>query len=110
MANLCCSVDLEPRTLKRGQMHHAREVAVGIFQKMEPVVASNVLIQEEGQVISMEMEEVVESTDEELCPTPENMVLESVGSSQHCSCANPSTDEPVDYDGHLIREPHTAPF
>ncbi|KAL8138541.1 hypothetical protein V2J09_004542 [Rumex salicifolius] len=105
MANLCCSVEMEPRTLKSSQMHHAREVAVGIFQKTEPLEVSNVIIiQGEEQVISIKMDQIVESTaDKNTDP----------GTSTKCSCTNPSTNHQpsVDYDGHdHIREPHTAPF
>ncbi|KAK8629087.1 hypothetical protein V6N13_077944 [Hibiscus sabdariffa] len=46
MAKVCCSIEMEPRTLKQGQLHHAREMA----QKMEPEEAAAVFIEGIGGV------------------------------------------------------------
>ncbi|KAA0051034.1 uncharacterized protein E5676_scaffold347G00210 [Cucumis melo var. makuwa] len=42
--NVCCSIELEPKTLNQGQLHQAREVAADVVQKLEPSEASLVLI------------------------------------------------------------------
>ncbi|KAL8522466.1 hypothetical protein ACS0TY_012578 [Phlomoides rotata] len=42
MANFCCPIECEPRTLKEVQISHAREIAVDIVQKMEPDEASTI--------------------------------------------------------------------
>nr|GLL17784.1 uncharacterized protein LOC109190400 [Ipomoea trifida] len=45
MANFCCSIETEPRTLNQGQLHLAREVAVDIVQNNQPQQASTIFIQ-----------------------------------------------------------------
>ncbi|KAJ7011875.1 hypothetical protein NC653_002080, partial [Populus alba x Populus x berolinensis] len=44
MANICCSIEMEPRTLREAQLSHAREEAADVAQKMEPKEASDVFI------------------------------------------------------------------
>ncbi|GAV77552.1 hypothetical protein CFOL_v3_21023 [Cephalotus follicularis] len=57
MANIRRSIELEPRTLNQGQLHHVREVAAGAVQKMEPKEGSATF--ERGAVIPvMEMQQM----------------------------------------------------
>nr|POE53112.1 hypothetical protein CFP56_13656 [Quercus suber] len=42
MANNCCSIETEPKTLNEGQLNRAREVAADVVQKMEPNEASTI--------------------------------------------------------------------
>ncbi|KAI9162616.1 hypothetical protein LWI28_028976 [Acer negundo] len=44
MANICCSIEMEPKTLNQGQLNIAREVAADVVQKMESKEATIALI------------------------------------------------------------------
>ncbi|CAI9773601.1 unnamed protein product [Fraxinus pennsylvanica] len=44
MANFCCSIETEPRTLNQGQLRHAKEVAIDIVQKKEADETSSIFI------------------------------------------------------------------
>lgn len=45
MANVCCPIEMEPRTLSQGQLNNAREAAAGVVQTMEPREASNIFVE-----------------------------------------------------------------
>ncbi|KAM3380184.1 hypothetical protein P3S68_005757 [Capsicum galapagoense] len=45
MANFCCPIEMEPKTLKQGQLNLAREVAVDIVQNTESGEASNLFLE-----------------------------------------------------------------
>ncbi|KAJ4718060.1 Mannose-6-phosphate isomerase [Melia azedarach] len=42
--NLCCSIEMEPKTLSEVQLNHAREVAAYVVQELEPKEASIIFI------------------------------------------------------------------
>ncbi|KAI3427655.1 uncharacterized protein J3R85_009214 [Psidium guajava] len=42
MASTRCPIEMEPRTLREGQLNHAREVAADVIQKMEPDKATSI--------------------------------------------------------------------
>ncbi|OAY53062.1 uncharacterized protein LOC110613993 [Manihot esculenta] len=65
MAKVCCSIEMEPRTLREGQLTHAREVAADVVQKMELKEASIVFIEELKSVPAMKMEEMEENENKE---------------------------------------------
>ncbi|KAK3219936.1 hypothetical protein Dsin_013906 [Dipteronia sinensis] len=44
MANICCSIEMEPKTLNEGQLNIAREVGADVVQKMESKEATITLI------------------------------------------------------------------
>ncbi|KAK2654679.1 hypothetical protein Ddye_014535 [Dipteronia dyeriana] len=44
MANICCPIEMEPKTLNQGQLNIAREVAADVVQKMESKEATIALI------------------------------------------------------------------
>ncbi|KAG4211707.1 hypothetical protein ERO13_A02G118500v2 [Gossypium hirsutum] len=60
MANVCCSIEMEPRTLNQGQLNHARGMAADVAQKMDPKEASASFIEGIGLMTSGgEIKEVV---------------------------------------------------
>ncbi|KAI8017261.1 hypothetical protein LOK49_LG04G02733 [Camellia lanceoleosa] len=113
MANPCCTIEMEPRTLNGGQITLAREVAVDIVQKKEPDVASNIFmglkpvsgINEEVVVQNVEtgdsLDRVVESEEKKT-----DIVI---GTSCQCSCTTSIMESPDDLQLKL-KEPLSAPF
>ncbi|CBI36081.3 hypothetical protein VitviT2T_013361 [Vitis vinifera] len=110
MAKVCCSIEMEPRTLNEGQLHHAREAAVDIVQKMEPKEASNVFADGMRQVVTVkEMEQLEQMAEkEQLEKLAEcNETAPAIGGPCQCSCF-PTNLESPDQAG--PREPLSAPF
>ncbi|KAG6384118.1 hypothetical protein SASPL_120517 [Salvia splendens] len=118
MANYCCSIELEPRTLKQGQLDHAREIAVDIVQTKEPDEASTMFTELQGLKDVVEIKEpavVVTVSGENL--QPQKVVEESgrggavfkeevVTVETYCQClVVESSPECRD-----IKEPLSAPF
>ncbi|XVF26816.1 hypothetical protein REPUB_Repub14bG0051600 [Reevesia pubescens] len=120
MAKVCCSIEMEPRTLNQGQLNHAREMAADVAQKMEPREASAIFIEQGmGLISGVAIKEVVD----ELKLTNEE---KEVGVEKHdeyfnqkekaqsieerpcqCSCENNNIESP---DPNNLKEPVTAPF
>ncbi|KAG6415791.1 hypothetical protein SASPL_123209 [Salvia splendens] len=118
MANYCCSIELEPRTLKQGQLDHAREIAVDIVQTKEPDEASTMFTEGLKDVVEIkEVPVVVTVSGENL--QPQKVVEERgrgrsgavfreevVSMETYCQClVVESSPECRD-----IKEPLSAPF
>ncbi|XP_038712915.1 uncharacterized protein LOC120006871 [Tripterygium wilfordii] len=113
MANVCCSIELEPRTLKEGQLNHAREVAADVVQNMQPSDASDIFIKGLRSDVPVEPEEMDSKNGME---TGNEHMLEDckkkppiVGKPCHCA-TNDVTESPHDLQNKLITEPLSAPF
>ncbi|WCJ40843.1 hypothetical protein M5689_021743 [Euphorbia peplus] len=117
MANLCCSIETEPRTLREAQLNHAREVAADVVQKMEPKQVSPIFINKglfrgvstRPVVVIEEMEENINEGDEkndgQECKEKVEVMLQS---PCQCTIVNDFIDSP---DPSLkLKEPFTAPF
>ncbi|CDO97988.1 unnamed protein product [Coffea canephora] len=110
MANFCCSIELEPRTLRQGQIDQAREVAVDIMQKKEQNEASSILVEGLKPVASIkEMVMAVQEIDmlhEE--DEAKDKIINSI-TETCCQCSSISTtiDSP---NQSLLKEPVSAPF
>ncbi|KAI4329216.1 hypothetical protein L6164_021504 [Bauhinia variegata] len=87
MANICCSIELEPRTLNQGQLNQAREVAV---QNLE---ASALFVEE----MDNEGEKLLECTEKEKARFADDKNCQ-------CSCI---AESPRQFD---LKQPHSAPF
>ncbi|GMI73140.1 hypothetical protein HRI_000983300 [Hibiscus trionum] len=96
MAKVCCSIEMEPRTLNQGQLNHAREMA----QKMEPKEAAAEFIEGIGGV---EVEQVVTETEEE-------KGVNVVGRPCQCACQTLHIESPDPHFNNPVKEPLTAPF
>ncbi|GAB4842288.1 hypothetical protein Ancab_012258 [Ancistrocladus abbreviatus] len=128
MANRCCAIELEPKTLNQGQISYAREEAVGIFQKVKPTEASTTLVQisiagcpwptcmcicmqEMRQIGSLEgIKEAAEMNDQ-LHPEKVRGCENTATNAErlpHCSCMQPVIESPDN--STTGREPLTAPF
>ncbi|KAJ6427496.1 hypothetical protein OIU84_022989 [Salix udensis] len=111
MANICCSIEMEPRTLSEGQLSHAREVAADVAQKMGPKEASAVFVNGLRPVVSIkEMSEVEGNGDRDDHKVAEcrEKTAEIIDKPCQCSC-NPKDKESPDH--HLdLKEPLSAPF
>ncbi|CAL5373797.1 unnamed protein product [Camellia sinensis] len=112
MANPCCTIEMEPRTLNGGQITLAREVAGDIVQKEEPDEASNIFM---GLKPVSEIKEVVVQNVEN--GDSKDRVVESeekktdivIGTSCQCSCTSSIMESPDDLQLKL-KEPLSAPF
>ncbi|KAK6264125.1 hypothetical protein QQP08_019260 [Theobroma cacao] len=105
MANVCCSIETEPRTLNQGQLNHAREMAADVAQKLEPREASATLI--EGLISAAEIKEV-ELTDKEK-EVECNRRAHITERPCQCSCNNVESPDTNNILNNL-KEPVTAPF
>ncbi|KAF9690108.1 hypothetical protein SADUNF_Sadunf01G0161500 [Salix dunnii] len=111
MANNCCSIEMEPRTLSEGQLSHAREVAADVAQKMGPKEASAVFINGLRPVVSIkEMSQVEGSRDRHDNKVGECKEKTAEIIDRHCQCSGiPKDKESPDH--HLnLKEPLSAPF
>ncbi|XP_022899014.1 uncharacterized protein LOC111412329 isoform X1 [Olea europaea var. sylvestris] len=107
MANFCCSIETEPRTLNQGQLHHAREVAIDIVQKKEADEASSIFIDGLKPVVAIKEMEVVISD--------ANSIHKMDVSKEHtqiletsCQCSSAAImDSP---DQSRVKEPLSSPF
>ncbi|XP_022724816.1 uncharacterized protein LOC111281352 [Durio zibethinus] len=118
-ANVCCSIEMEPRTLKQGQLNHAREMAADVAQKMKED-ASAVFIEGLGLVSAVEIKEVNDLTNElekevgvekhvEYCNQKAQNIVER---PCQCSCDinNIESPDPNNIILNNVKEPVTAPF
>ncbi|KAH6781359.1 hypothetical protein C2S52_001890 [Perilla frutescens var. hirtella] len=111
MANFCCSIELEPRTLKQGQLNHAREIAVDIVQKNEPDEASTIFNELQGlkEVVGIkEPPPVVVVSGENTVEEGGRAVLinEEINVETCCQCLVVETSPEC----RVIKEPLSAPF
>ncbi|CAI9114196.1 OLC1v1014857C1 [Oldenlandia corymbosa var. corymbosa] len=124
MANYCCSIELEPRTLREGQLNQAREVAVGIIQKKEEKEATSMFAQGLKPVSSIKEMVMMVQEIETLNIVEDVVVRKLVGDNGgnnnttqtpcQCSCSSPvvndSSPEIQDQSQLIIKEPVSAPF
>ncbi|KAJ4828292.1 hypothetical protein Tsubulata_034963 [Turnera subulata] len=109
MANVCCSIELEPRTLNEGQLNHAREVAADVVQKMEPKEASIVVIKglpPPVPAIEMDWREKNGDDLEHNLVSYEDKAAIIEGPCQ-CSCIPSNVESPEQVN---FKEPLSAPF
>nr|XP_009801224.1 PREDICTED: uncharacterized protein LOC104246997 [Nicotiana sylvestris]XP_016473337.1 PREDICTED: uncharacterized protein LOC107795255 [Nicotiana tabacum] len=107
MANFCCSIEMEPKTLNQGQLNLAREVAVDIVQNTESDEASNIFLEGRKAVIEIKEAQSLENCKEEdyvAQVMKSNVVIEA---SCQCSCPAAIIDSP---DQSKLKEPLSAPF
>ncbi|XP_038898732.1 uncharacterized protein LOC120086256 [Benincasa hispida] len=108
--NVCCSIELEPKTLNQGQLHQAREVAADVVQKLEPSEASLVLIDIVERFKTMNYMLEGEGDSQPSLPPPPS--LPSLGDIKEergrCQCFYVSTESPNQLQ--LVKEPLSAPF
>ncbi|XP_041020155.1 uncharacterized protein LOC121261812 [Juglans microcarpa x Juglans regia] len=120
-ANICCSIEMEPKTLNQGQLNRAREVAADVVQKMEPNEASIVFIDQgslsrplvPGNDIDADDQRKVLEEGKQLLYKPveceEMKTTHIMGRPCQCSCmATMVSVESPDQVG--LREPLSAPF
>ncbi|KAF8400878.1 hypothetical protein HHK36_014181 [Tetracentron sinense] len=105
MAHLCCSIDMEPRTLNQGELNNAREEAVDIVQKMEMNEGSNIFIEGLRPVVSIKgMGQKVERRDELHTLVENKESAHVIERPCICSCASTYPEK------EKLREPLSAPF
>ncbi|KAH0763161.1 hypothetical protein KY290_019234 [Solanum tuberosum] len=112
MANFCCSIEMEPKTLSQGQLNLAREVAVDIVQNTQSDEASNLFLEGGKTVVQIKealvLIEEAESVVEEVCigkAVKTNVMIEA-----SCQCAYPSAITDDSPDQSKFKEPLSAPF
>uniref|UniRef100_A0A5B7CBQ0 Uncharacterized protein n=1 Tax=Davidia involucrata TaxID=16924 RepID=A0A5B7CBQ0_DAVIN len=108
MANFCCSIEMEPRTLNEGQLNSAREVAVDIVQKKEAIEAADIFIEGLRPVVTIkEMAQMALKGDplNKLVECNENAGITET--SCQCLCTSAITESP---DQSKLKEPLSAPF
>ncbi|MCD7452163.1 hypothetical protein HAX54_015275 [Datura stramonium] len=105
MANFCCSIEMEPKTLNQGQLNLAREVAVDIVQNTESDVASNLFLQGGKAVVQINEALVLIEEAEAEAVVKTNVVIEA-----SCQCACPSAVIDDSPDQSKLKEPLSAPF
>ncbi|XP_031120682.1 uncharacterized protein LOC116023804 [Ipomoea triloba] len=106
MANFCCSIETEPRTLNQGQLHLAREVAVDIVQNNQPQQASTIFIQglkpTETVLVVPENNGVDKNKQEDSADVVTDKTI------VQCLCSAEILESPDDQS--KVKEPLTAPF
>ncbi|CAK7356741.1 unnamed protein product [Dovyalis caffra] len=111
MANTCCLIEMEPRTLREGQLNHAREVAADVVQKMEPKEASTAFNKGLRPVVSIkQMNQIEENGDQhndKLVKCKEE-TAEIIDRPCQCSCVTENIEESPDQMN--LKEPLSAPF
>ncbi|PON54330.1 hypothetical protein PanWU01x14_195590 [Parasponia andersonii] len=110
MANVCCSIELEPRTLKEGQLNHAREVAVDVVQKLEPHEATVIFIEGLRPIGSIQkMKQITEEEEEDnrVGVLKENAQMIEIPCQCTCTATTTSTES---LEQNKLREPLSAPF
>ncbi|XP_021295071.1 uncharacterized protein LOC110424741 isoform X1 [Herrania umbratica] len=113
MANVCCSIETEPRTLNQGQLSHAMEMAADVAQKLEPREASAIFIEMvlnwllQGLISATEIKEV-ELADKEK-EVECNQRAQVTERPCQCSCDNMESPDTNNILNNL-KEPVTAPF
>ncbi|XP_030464605.1 uncharacterized protein LOC115684051 [Syzygium oleosum] len=110
MASPCCPIEMEPRTLRQGQLNHAREVAADVIQKMEPNKATSIFTEESKPIEptkdTRRSAEDGEEVDGELIE-PRKQGAECMEKPCQCSCASALSESP---DQLMLKEPLSAPF
>ncbi|KAF3966511.1 hypothetical protein ACB098_05G043300 [Castanea mollissima] len=104
MANICCSIETEPKTLNRGQLNLAREVAADVVEKMEPNEASTVFnekLRPSFQIKDQEREKEEKELHE---PVEKGDIIER---PCQCLCPTATVESP---DQTSLKEPLSAPF
>ncbi|XP_015572831.1 uncharacterized protein LOC8273799 [Ricinus communis] len=110
MSNVCCSIELEPRTLKQGQLIHAREIAADVVQKMKAEEAYTVFIKglrPEKQMDQIEENKHQEDHHQEPVDYCHKDKGEDFESPCQCSVITSNIESP---DQINIKEPLSAPF
>ncbi|GLT66283.1 hypothetical protein SLA2020_386540 [Shorea laevis] len=106
MANICCSIELEPRTLKQGQLNHAREMAADAAQKME---------QREFSIFIRGLREIEQIKENEIqlqddSPQIDQSKKKDQITENPCQCSCSVVNNETPDDGMDFKEPVTAPF
>ncbi|KAA8540369.1 hypothetical protein F0562_024712 [Nyssa sinensis] len=109
MANFCCSIETEPRTLNQGQLNYAREAAVDIVQRKETSEALDIFIEGLKPVVTVkEMAKMAlegETVNKLVECNANGGITET---SCQCLCnASAITESP---DQAKLKEPLSAPF
>ncbi|KAJ7011873.1 hypothetical protein NC653_002080, partial [Populus alba x Populus x berolinensis] len=110
MANICCSIEMEPRTLREAQLSHAREEAADVAQKMEPKEASDVFINGLRPVVSVKETSQIEGNGDRhghKVGECKEKTAEIVDRPCQCSCIPQDIESP---DQLNLKEPLSAPF
>ncbi|XP_011046755.1 PREDICTED: uncharacterized protein LOC105141272 [Populus euphratica] len=110
MANICCSIEMEPRTLREGQLSHAREVAADVAQKMEPEEASDVFINGLRPVVSIKETSQIEGNGDRhghKVAECKEKTAEIIDRPCQCTCIPKDIESP---DQLNLKEPLSAPF
>ncbi|OIW17154.1 hypothetical protein TanjilG_21131 [Lupinus angustifolius] len=107
MENTSCPIELEPRTLSQMQLTQAREVAAEIVQKLEPIEASTLFLEELIYPIK-EIRKIGENERqvEELIDCIEKDEFIHAEKACHCKCSC-NVENTLHSD---IKEPLSAPF
>ncbi|KAK1360187.1 hypothetical protein POM88_044661 [Heracleum sosnowskyi] len=100
MANFCCPIEMEPKTLNEGQLNQAREVAVDIVLNKEAYEATKILVEGLKPVSRGNM--IVDSKIEEC----KEMI--KIETACQCSLTSSVIDSPAD--NSKPKEPLSAPF
>ncbi|XP_030972681.1 uncharacterized protein LOC115992597 [Quercus lobata] len=104
MANNCCSIETEPKTLNEGQLNRAREVAADVVQNMEPNEASTIF--NEKLILSPQIKDQEREKEEKELhePVEKGDIIE-----RPCQCLCPTAilESP---DQMSLKEPLSAPF
>ncbi|KAL8098934.1 hypothetical protein AgCh_031593 [Apium graveolens] len=99
MANFCCPIEMEPKTLNEGQLNQAREVAVDIVLRKETYEATQIFVEGLKPVSRGNM--IVDSKIQECT----DMIKET---ACQCSLTSSTMDSPAD--NSKPKEPLSAPF
>ncbi|XP_011080609.1 uncharacterized protein LOC105163815 [Sesamum indicum] len=115
MANFCCSIELEPRTLNQGQLNHVREIAVDIVQRKEPDdEASMILNHDQGlrKPVVATKETVVLVVSDVATPPPSKEVIETEITTveTYCQCSASALTVESSPEECRVKEPLSAPF
>ncbi|XP_055827181.1 uncharacterized protein LOC129895482 [Solanum dulcamara] len=112
MANFCCSIEMEPKTLSQGRLNLAREVAVDIIQNTQSDEASNLFLEGGKAVVQIKealvLIEEAEAVEQESCIG--EVVKTNVAIEASCQCACPSAVIDDSPDQSKLKEPLSAPF
>ncbi|XP_023898519.1 uncharacterized protein LOC112010410 [Quercus suber] len=102
MANNCCSIETEPKTLNEGQLNRAREVAADVVQKMEPNEASTIF----NEILSPQIKDQEREKEEKEIhePVEKGDIIER---PCQCLCTTAIVESP---DPTSLKEPLSAPF
>nr|XP_011466665.1 PREDICTED: uncharacterized protein LOC105352133 [Fragaria vesca subsp. vesca] len=112
MARVCCSIEMEPKTLSQVQLNHAREKAADVVQKTESSEASATFSEGLRPIYSKRQTER-ENTSKEGEEVQNKLILELEESqvlserSCQCLCGAANIETP---DQENLKEPLSAPF